>query len=81
MDIYHVVIQCPETGKAVRTGVELTNVTAFGAVAPRPRACACEHCGSWHVWSQHDAWLHASVINPDASALSRAIARSKPTGR
>lgn len=73
MNIYHVLIQCPETGMAVRTGVELTDIAAFQAVAVRPRACACEHCGSWHVWSRHDAWLDAAVDTPAKRRWRRRI--------
>jgi hypothetical protein len=57
MDVYFVVIQCPNTGKATRTGVEISDITSFKLVGLLPEECQCQHCHERHVWRQQDAWI------------------------
>jgi hypothetical protein len=57
MDVYFVVIECPNTGKAVRTGIEIGEVDAFRFVGLIPQSCACPHCPERHTWTQRDAWI------------------------
>lgn len=57
MDIYYVVIECPNTGRATRTGLELSELAAFDFVALLPQTCTCQQCHETHTWSRKDAWL------------------------
>lgn len=57
MDIYYVVIECANTGRATRTGLELPDLSAFDFVGLMPTALLCSHCNQTHVWSRRDAWL------------------------
>lgn len=57
MDVYQVVIECPNTGKATRTGLELSDIATFAFVGLLPESCQCQHCHEAHVWSQKDAWV------------------------
>ena len=55
-DVYYVVIKCPVTGRATRTGVELPDLAGFRYVGLNPEPCPCQHCGESHVWTNKDAW-------------------------
>ena len=57
-------VECPETGKAIRTGVELPTLEAFDAVALDRRLVQCPHCRQWHHWGKHDVWLEAGAPRP-----------------
>ena len=57
MDVYHVVIACPNTGKATRTGLELEDIDAFKFVGLMPTSCDCQHCLERHAWVHRDAWI------------------------
>lgn len=57
VDIYYVVIACPNTGRAARTGVELTSIEQFAFAGLLPEQFACQHCYESHTWSHKDAWI------------------------
>jgi len=57
VDIYFVVVACPNTGRAARTGVELTDLSEFAFVGLLPASFACQHCHELHTWSNKDAWI------------------------
>jgi hypothetical protein len=51
-----VMINCPATGHAVSTGIEV----AMPKVDELPKVIAttiCSACGSVHEWTKDDAWL------------------------
>jgi hypothetical protein len=70
-DVYYVVIECPTTGKATRTGVELPDLDGFRFVGLTAQACRCEHCPETHTWSNRDAW-------PERHQASRVHVRNPP---
>ena len=57
MDVCFVVIQCPNTGKATRTGLELPDISGFTFMGLAPISSTCEHCPEAHTWTQKDAWI------------------------
>jgi hypothetical protein len=57
MDVYSVVIECPNTGKATQTGHELSDLAQFKYVALLPESVRCEHCYETHTWTQRMAWI------------------------
>jgi hypothetical protein len=57
MDVYVVVIQCPNTGKATRTGHEIEDMDQFKYVGLLPETTACVHCNETHTWTSKDAWI------------------------
>lgn len=67
LDVYRVVIKCPNTGRAIPTGHELSNLEGFAAIGLQPEACRCPYCPSWHVWRHGDAWIErdASRASPE----------------
>ena len=67
MSAYYVVIECPDTGKALRTGVELDDLAAFDLPSFVAKPCLCPHCGKWHVWTRGDAWLEGRWGDDDPS--------------
>ena len=79
MDVYYVVIECPNTGKASRTGRELGDVKDFRFIGLLPETCPCEHCHEAHTWSQKDAWIQrqdASRVRVRAATpVAKGVAR------
>jgi hypothetical protein len=57
MDIYYVVIKCPNTGRGTRTGLELSEFSAFEFVGLMPQTIDCQHCNARHTWTKKDAWM------------------------
>ena len=57
MDVYFIVIECPKTGRATRTGCEIGDISAFKFMGLAPVDSACEHCTEVHTWTQKDAWI------------------------
>ena len=53
-----IVIKCPNTGRAVATGVE-TDPHSFDILPDVGAALACPACGGRHVWFRSDARLAA----------------------
>jgi len=51
-----IMITCPETEKAVFTGIA-TEEQAFQTSTFENNTVACPHCGGNHVWSKDDAYL------------------------
>lgn len=70
MHVYEVVIQCPNTGKAIATGHELSDMEAFRFVGLLPETVACPFCPDSHTWTHKDAWIqgkNASRVRMPAS--------------
>jgi hypothetical protein len=57
MDVYAAVIECPNTGKATRTGHDLSDLAQFIYLGLLPETVYCSHCGDAHTWTNRDAWL------------------------
>ncbi|MGE4164176.1 MAG: hypothetical protein AB7G23_20840 [Vicinamibacterales bacterium] len=55
--VYHVVIACPNTGRSIRTGIDLLDLDAFVFIALQPQEITCCHCPERHRWTQRDAWI------------------------
>jgi endogenous inhibitor of DNA gyrase (YacG/DUF329 family) len=51
-----VMITCPNTGRAVSTGIE-TDARSFASLSDVPKQSKCPVCGSVHVWWKREAWL------------------------
>ena len=51
-------IDCPETGRPVYTGLNL-DWFAFESTDLAETALQCPECGGRHVWSKADAYLRA----------------------
>jgi len=47
-------INCPSTGRAVSTGIEMSGVDQLPTVIATTE---CSACGRVHEWSKDDAWL------------------------
>jgi hypothetical protein len=53
-----VMITCPNTGRAVPTGIE-TDQRGFDELPDALSKSKCPHCGAVHVWWTREAWLAA----------------------
>jgi hypothetical protein len=51
-----VMIKCPETGRAVSTGIEIEH-DSFAMLPDVSAGMQCSACGGYHVWRKADAWL------------------------
>ena len=49
-----VMIKCTSTGRAVSTGIEMSNIDPLPTVIATMN---CSACGRVHEWTKHDAWL------------------------
>lgn len=49
-------VECPNTGKPISTGIETDRAT-FDKLPDVPSLARCPHCGVEHSWRTHDAWL------------------------
>jgi hypothetical protein len=49
-----VMIDCPNTGRAVSTGIEMFSIEPLPTVAAQT---VCPFCGRVHKWTKNDAWL------------------------
>ena len=49
-----VMIKCPSSGRAVSTGIEMSNIDQLPTVIA---TMSCSACGRVHEWSRDDAWL------------------------
>lgn len=78
MEVYAVVIACPNTGKSTRTGHDLSDIAQFKYVGLLPETVQCSHCNDAHTWSNQDAWIERK----DASRVHIPAARKpeKPPG-
>jgi hypothetical protein len=56
MEVFSIVVECPTTGRATRTGHEVADIAGFNFVGLLPETVQCEHCSESHTWSQKDAW-------------------------
>ena len=76
VDVYYVVIECPNTGRALRTGLELSELGAFDFVGLMPESLPCQHCSQTHVWTKRDAWVERRTasrirVRPAIADLSK----------
>ena len=72
-----VLIRCPDTGRAIATGIE-TDRFSFETLPDIESKLRCPACGKIHVWRRSDAWLEGSNISgaqPSASAASADFSR------
>lgn len=51
-----VMIKCPETGKAVFTGIEMDKRTFENATMSN-NTIRCSACRKDHTWDKKDAWI------------------------
>lgn len=51
-----VMIECPKTGRAIYTGLNLS-WTTFESYEIGESRIKCAHCGEIHVWTRSDAML------------------------
>jgi hypothetical protein len=51
-----VMITCPQTGRAVSTGIE-TDPVSFASLPDKPSRTKCPVCDTVHVWWKREAWL------------------------
>ncbi len=49
-----VMIDCPDTGRAVSTGIEMFSIEPLPMVTA---TTVCPVCGRTHKWTKDDAWL------------------------
>ena len=49
-----VMIDCPSTGRAVSTGIEMFSIEPLPLVTA---TTVCPFCGRLHKWTKNDAWL------------------------
>jgi hypothetical protein len=49
-----VMIDCPNTGRAVSTGIEMLSIEPLPTVTAQT---VCSVCGRVHKWTKNDAWL------------------------
>jgi hypothetical protein len=49
-----VMIDCPDTGRAVSTGIEMLSIEPLPMVTA---TTVCPVCGRLHRWTKDDAWL------------------------
>lgn len=62
-----VTIRCPETGRAVATGIE-TEPEEFRRFPQVESWLSCPACGKEHVWSVTDAFLEPAGDSAQAQA-------------
>jgi hypothetical protein len=55
-----VMIRCPQTGKAVATGID-TDPESFRKLPDVLAFVLCPHCGLEHAWRRDEAWLAGSA--------------------
>jgi hypothetical protein len=51
-----ILIKCPQTGRAVSTGIEVDRAS-FNALPDVEVETRCPACAGTHIWSKGDAWL------------------------
>ena len=56
-DFEHQLVAALPTGRAARTGVELTDLAEFPFAGLLPASLACDHCHESHTWNQKHAWI------------------------
>lgn len=65
---YVVMVRCPNSDKAVSTGIRC-DVEAFSTLPPADQF-ACTACGDDHHWSVEDAWLRATAFGGQDFSLA-----------
>jgi len=68
-----VMITCPNTGRAVSTGIE-TDARSFASLSDVPKQSKCPVCGSVHVWWKREAWIAVDGCGD----LSPPVGRQRP---
>jgi hypothetical protein len=49
-----IMIDCPNTGRAVSTGIEMFSIEPLPTVTAQT---VCPFCGRLHKWTKNNAWL------------------------
>ena len=52
-----VMIKCPETGKAVKTGISVERISYKTLMLTNKTLENCPACGKSHVWSKEESFL------------------------
>ena len=71
MDVYSIVIECENTGKATRTGCELSDISEFKFIGLQPQTAVCEHRHEIHTWTQQDAWIVRQIASRVRAAADK----------
>jgi hypothetical protein len=58
-----IMIRCPNTGRAISTGIETDPVT-FVHLPDLLSQSKCSLCGAEHVWWTREAWLDGDMAPP-----------------
>jgi hypothetical protein len=66
----HIMIKCPQTCHAIRTGVEVDSDGSFHSLLDVAYHTNCPLCGYNHTWFKHDAWL-ADTADTFAGQVAR----------
>jgi hypothetical protein len=66
-------INCPSTGRAVSTGIEMSGVDQLPTVMATTE---CSACGRVHRWTKDDAWLAEGGEHYRGIAADRAVMKS-----
>jgi hypothetical protein len=66
-------INCPSTGRAVSTGIEMSGVDQLPNVIAQTE---CSACGRVHEWTKDDAWLAEGGEQYRSIAAGRIAAKS-----
>jgi predicted RNA-binding Zn-ribbon protein involved in translation (DUF1610 family) len=52
-------IRCPQTGKAVWTGIEI-DPRSFNTLPDASYSLPCPECGEVHAWHPRESWLQVA---------------------
>ena len=66
-------INCPSTGRAVSTGIEMSGVDQLPSVIAKTE---CSACGRVHEWTKDDAWLAEGGEQYRRIAAAKMVVRS-----
>ena len=58
--VRRVMIECPETGDAVSTGISMDE-TLFHKSAMMRKSFVCSECGQTHFWNRAEAFLEGDA--------------------
>ncbi len=55
--VYDVMIKCPVTSRALKTGVQTTSPESFAREIYQDLPAECQHCNGEHRWKKEEAFL------------------------
>ncbi len=62
-------INCPNTGRPVSTGIEVEAET-FALLPDTLAHARCPHCGLEHSWWKREAWLNGHAVGAEGGSGS-----------